>query len=113
MVSIKNNIIRATQGDTIRTTVKFYMPKGTEYVPEQGDVIRFALKSTKKPDDTAILLNVNIPIDSMELVIPAEETKKIPSRRTPYFYDVQITFASGEVYTFIHEGEYYSLPEVV
>ena len=113
MVTIKNNVIRITQGDTLRTSVVFYTEPGVPYIPSEGDRIRFALKSSKSPKDTDVLLNIDIPTDSMVLTVPAEETKKIVSRATPYFYDVVITFENGDVYTFIADGAYYSLPEVV
>lgn len=114
MVEIKDNVIRATQGDTIRTPVQLFTslnPK-VEYVPESGDTIRFALKGTPDPKDTKVLLNIPIPISTMELYIPAEETKKLKARKNPYFYDVEIVLANGDVCTFI-SNEYYSLPEVL
>ena len=113
MVSIKNNVIRITQGDTLRTSVVFYTEPGVPYIPSAGDRIRFALKSSKSANDTDVLINIDIPTDSMILTIPAEETKKVAARSTPYFYDVEITFENGDVYTFISDGDYYSLPEVV
>lgn len=113
MVSIKNNVIRITQGDTLRTPVVFYTEPGVPYVPSEGDVIRFALKSTKNVTDTDVLINVEIPIDTMILTIPAEETKKVVARNRAYFYDVEVRFANGDVLTFIPNGEYYSEPEVV
>jgi len=113
MVSIKNNVIRITQGDTLRTSVVFYTEPDVPYIPSEGDRIRFALKSSKNANDTDILINVEIPTDTMVLTIPAEATKNVPARSTPYFYDVEITFENGDVYTFISDGDYYSLPGVV
>lgn len=113
MVSIKNNVIKITQGDTLRTRVVFFIKPGALYTPSEGDRIRFALKSSRNPVDRDVLLNIEIPADTMELVIPAGLSKKVPARTLPYFYDVEICFANGDVYTFIPDGTYYSLPEVV
>ena len=63
--------------------------------------------------NTNVLVNIEIPITTMELIVPASETKKLPSRKKPYFYDVEVTFANGDILTVIAEGEWYSLPEVM
>ncbi|MBR2259745.1 MAG: hypothetical protein IJ899_20880 [Blautia sp.] len=113
MVEIKNNVIRATQGDTVRTQFVFEIEEGVPYEPSEGDRIRLAVKASKDPQDNNILVDVEIPITTMELVVPSSETKKLPYRRKPCFYDIEVTFAGGDVLTVISEGEWYSMPEVM
>lgn len=43
MVKIKNNKITITKGDTLETHLIIKMSSGEEYVPAEGDTIRFAL----------------------------------------------------------------------
>ena len=115
MVKIENNVITATQGDTVETTVSIYIRDGQSdnyipFVPADTDVIRFAIKSSYKDAEPIIIKN--IPNNTMVLRLEAEETKLLRARRKPYVYDVEITFANGTVYTFIDCEKYYSTNEV-
>ena len=110
MVSIKDNVITITRGDTLETTVAISLQSGEPYVPAEGDRIRFALKSAYR-DNEPIIVKA-IPNDTMVLRLEAEDTKQLTARRTPYVYDVELTTPDGTVDTFIANGNFYVLEEV-
>lgn len=98
MFKVKNNKIYLVRGDTFRATVN--MKLGSEaYVPQEGDYIRFALK--KNYSDATPLLVKEIPNDTLILELAPEDTK--PLAFGSYHYDIEITFANGDVDTFIRE----------
>ena len=115
MVKIENNVITATQGDTVETTVSIYIRDGQSdnyipYEPANNDVIRFAIKSSYK-DEVPIFTKI-IPNNTLQLRLESEDTKLLKARRKPYVYDVEITLANSTVYTFIDRERYYSTEEV-
>lgn len=99
MVTIENNTITITQGDTLETAVLISTSDGDEFTPSAGDVIRFALKGGYR--DAEPLIVKQIPNDTLVLRLESEETKQLPARRRPYVYDVQLTTPDGTVDTFI------------
>ena len=108
--SIKNGRdISLTRGDTLRLKIGIIKDE-EEYTPEDGDVVEFALKRDKMNGDksefrdTAPLVHKVIPNESMILAIESEDTKNLGFGR--YVYDVAITFASGDVSTFIEDAPF-------
>lgn len=97
-VKIKKNRIIMTRGDSLRVTISLTDENGVPYEPVEGDSIRFAAKQTFADEEPTIL--VDIPIDTMELYLAPDETKKFP-QPGEYVYDIQIIFANGDVNTFI------------
>ena len=92
--------IRETKGDTFIAHVEaIRRSTGQAYTPVHGDEIRFALKKTYC--DTECIIEKDIPYDTMILRIDSEDTKELPAG-VPYVYDIQITFANGDVDTFIN-----------
>lgn len=116
MITIKNNKIKMTRGDTLRAEVAITTPAGEPYEPQEGDSVRFALKhSTMNPSyteytDTEPLLVVTIPIDTLALQIDPEDTKELGFG--DYVYDIELTHADGAVDTFIATGSFTLTPEV-
>ena len=115
MYSIKGTTITLTRGDTFITNIS--LKRGTTtYTPTSGDTVRFALKSpdmnarkTAWADDT-VLINKDIPISTMQLKLEPEDTKELDFGQ--YRYDMQITFANGDVDTFIENAVFIINPEV-
>lgn len=111
MLKIKyEKTIYITKGDTLAVQVVIQTQDGGEYVPEEGDEIRFALK--RNYTDPEPLITKAIPNDSLLLTLTAQETKALAAKRTPYVYDIQLTTAAGLVDTFIDCGELYVTQEV-
>lgn len=99
MITIDNNYnIQLTRGDTFIRTLSL-TKNGEPYVPQNGDVIRFAMSREYKGErNYKLLLNKTIPLDTMLWIIEAEETENLPYGT--YYYDLQMTYADGKVETF-------------
>lgn len=95
--TISGTSISLTRGDTLIADISILKADKTPYTPIVGDKVRFAMKS--KYADLVPLLVIDIPIDTMQLVINAEDTKNFAFGR--YIYDIQLTKSTGEVDTFI------------
>lgn len=96
-VNDRTNRISLTRGDTFKAKVSITDSEGVAYTPNEGDKIRFAMK--KDYDEEEPLLLINIPIDTMILVITPEDTKSLEFGK--YVYDIELTKANGDVDTFI------------
>lgn len=99
--SVSGTTITMTRGDTFRAQVSIKNPDGEEYIPTEGDCVRFAMKETW--DDARPLLVKEIPIESMTLILKPEDTKDFAFGN--YVYDIQLTKSTGEVDTFIAKAK--------
>lgn len=99
--SVSGTKIMMTRGDTVKISVMIkYKSTGDSYTPVEGDTVRFAVK--KYLTDKNPVFIKDIPISTMLLVIDPEDTKSLPFG--PYYFDVQLIFANGDVDTFIQNG---------
>lgn len=115
MYTIDKTTISLTRGDSFFCEVGIYK-NGEVYTPQSGDSIRFALKpdvlNSSKTDykaKTPLILKT-IPTDTLILHLNPEDTKYLDFG--DYVYDIQITFANGDVDTFIPESKFIITPEV-
>ena len=109
MYEINGTSIELTRGDSFYCTVGMKnKDDGTDYEPQEGDVVRFALKKKYTDEDPLILKQ--IPIDTMVLHLEPEDTKELAFGT--YCYDVELTKANGDVDTFIAEAEFELTKEV-
>ena len=108
MQRITNNSITLTRGDTFRAELELTDSTGTPYIPSEYDEIRFAMKDDFSENLPAIVKI--IPNDTMLLEIEPEETKNLCPGK--YVYDIQITFANGDVETFINRASFKITEEV-
>ena len=96
MLYLNGNNITLTRGDTLQLQVDICYYDGEAYQPVEGDVVQFFLKPQYKP---GVVVEVDIPIDTLVLELGADVTKALPSG---YFaYDIQLTKADGYVDTFL------------
>lgn len=112
MVKIAGTTITMIKGDTAIINVSITDVDGSEYVPEDGDKIRFAMK--RRYSDPAPVLYIPIPTDTMTLIIRPEHTKELQAGQGDviYKYDIELTKADGTVDTFIPNGSLILLEEV-
>lgn len=104
-----NNTIRMTKGDTLRTKILLTDYEGNEYVPEEGDRIRFAMKRAYSDDEILVLRD--IPVDNLILTLRPSDTKNLEAP-AQYVYDIEMTYANGDVDTFIAKAKLILTEEV-
>lgn len=114
-VFIKENNIKMTRGDTLRTAVVIY--SGSEqYTPVTGDVIKFYMKralmthGNKQFVDETPIITKTISNEDMLLELIPEDTKSLDFGN--YKYDMEITLVDGTVVTFIADASLILTPEV-
>ncbi len=95
--SVSGTTITLTRGDTFEALISIIQEDGNPYVPKEGDIIRFAMKSSYA-DETPLLVK-DIPVSTMILVLEPLDTKKLNFGK--YVYDIQLTTIEGKVDTFI------------
>ena len=108
MYNIQGTTITLTRGDSFYCHLDLKR-NGQAYTPDDGDVIRFALK--KDYFDTNALISQTIPNDTLILCLLPADTKTLAFGT--YVYDIEITFENGDVDTFINEAKFIIAPEVI
>lgn len=98
--SVNKTSITLTRGDTLKLKITVTNADGSPYVPEETDIIRFAMKQSY--EDSSPLVTKIIPHDTLILQLDPSDTKPLAFGR--YVYDVQLTNGDGEVDTFITKG---------
>lgn len=107
--SLNGTTITLTKGDTFKRTLSLKEKStGNPYIPVVGDSIRFAAKKKYKDEECVILKT--IPIDVMLLHLAPGDTKDLAVG--DYVYDIQITYANGDVDTFIDRAKLVLTEEV-
>lgn len=105
-VKIKKIPISLIRGDTLRLQIEILV-NNESYTPQQGDTVRFAMKQSYS--SSKVLIKKIIPNDTLILHLEPKDTKKLLFGT--YVYDIEITFANGDVDTFI-KGPFKLEPEV-
>lgn len=115
MYKIDGNGITLTRGDSLFLQVGITR-NGEQYVPREGDVVHFYLKhdnpryeDAEFQDQTPVISKV-IPNDTLVLHLLPSDTRNLDFG--VYRYDIEITFADGEVSTFIND-EFFRLKREV
>jgi hypothetical protein len=103
MVKINGNRISMTRGDTMQAQVEIFDASGDPYEVQEGDRIRFAMKSMNKDSCGQILLYKEIPNSTLVVTLQPEDTENLPLGE--YGYDIELTKANGVVDTFIAEAK--------
>lgn len=96
---MKGTDIYLTRGDSLLLQLDLTR-NGEEYIPEEGCVVRFAMKRKYSDSDEKVILLKNIPIDTMILEITPEDTKGLSMNKS-FVYDIELTDADGYVDTFL------------
>ena len=109
MVEISGTTIKMTRGDTLRAVLDLFDEEGNRYTPISGDSLRFAMK--KNYNDATPILFKSIPNDTLELWLEPNDTKNLP-QPSSYVYDIEITYANGDVDTFIDKAKLILTEEV-
>ena len=108
MLYIDDKIIKLTRGDTARLTVPIInLANNGEYTMESGDILYFTVKKTAK--DTDFLFQKSV-TGSNSIHIRPEDTAALSFGK--YKYDVQLTTATGDVYTVIEPSTFEVMEEI-
>lgn len=115
--SIDGTKIKLTRGDTFRAQIEI-MIEDEVYTPVDGDSVRFALKHKELKElhgykefiDEDPLVIKSVPIDTMILELEPDDTKHLLFGK--YKYDLEITFANGDVDTFVADAPFEITAEV-
>ena len=105
---IKKNIIGLTRADSMKLKLNLADSQGNEYIPDDGDVIKFGLKTTTDDTEKPMIEKIISP-ESMMLELTPEETDIEPG---DYYYDIEVTLSNGFVTTVIPPTKFKILPEV-
>lgn len=100
-VEVNGTSIKMTKGDTLKLWLKLRDAEDNPYWPEEGDSLRFAMKSNYRDEEPLIVKQ--IPNDSLLLVLNPEDTKGLEAPAA-YVYDIEITYANGDVDTFVDKA---------
>lgn len=99
MLSITDTDITLTRGDSLQ--IQLTLTKAHEtYVPAAGDVIKFYLSSNYK-GNTNYQSYVSKTIDNSTLILELAPEDTASMKYGTYFYQLEITYADGEVDTFL------------
>ena len=109
MYKVDGNSIMLTRGDSFYAEVGIYDAEGHAYEVQSGDVIKFGLKQSTK--ESTCLIEKTIDNNDLILYLSPEDTKELPFGN--YVYDIEITFANGDVDTFINGASFQLKAEVV
>lgn len=110
MQKVKNTTIYLTRGDTLKVQISLSDPDGNPYEPQEGDRIRFAVKKDYNDPEKMLLINKEVPLDTMILTLDPEDTKEMEFG--DYVYDLELTNSAGEVDTFIDRAMFTLTEEV-
>ena len=116
MYVIDGTNIKLTRGDSFYCEISMKNRNGEPYEPQAGDVVRFYLKrdllNPPKSEyiDRNPLISKAVPTDTMILHLEPDDTKGLGFGE--YVYDVELTFANGDVDTFINNARLSLVPEV-
>ena len=107
MFTIKGKTITLTRGDTLKAVVNMVRPnpmlpsdKWERIYPGASDVITF--RASASWDAESSVIEKTVPHDTMTLTLDPEDTEDLDYGQ--YVFDVAITYANGDVDTFIKEG---------
>lgn len=108
MLYIDDKTIKLTRGDTARLTVPIInLANNGEYTMESGDILYFTVKKTAKDSDFLFQKSVT---GSNSIHIRPEDTANLSFGK--YKYDVQLTTATGDVYTVIEPSTFEVMEEI-
>ena len=116
MYIISGTAIKLTRGDSFYAEVGIKNASGTAYVLQEGDKVRFYLKrnvmtpAQAEYADKRPLVTKTIPNDTLILHIEPDDTKNLAFGE--YVYDLELTYANGDVDTFINNAPFALLAEV-
>lgn len=91
--------IDLTRGDTGLFNITLVDKDGSEYIPADGCRLRFAMSAKYYSTASEVLIEKEIPIETMQLEIEPSDTKNLQPKK--YVYDIELTDETGRVSTVV------------
>ena len=116
MYIISGTSVKLTRGDSFYCQIGITDASGDPYVMQTGDTVRFYLKrnvmtaAQAEYADKRPLITKIIPSDTLILHLDPEDTKSLSFGE--YVYDLELTYANGDVDTFINNAPFTLVAEV-
>lgn len=98
-MAVINNSKELTRGDTGLYSITLYDAEGAEYVPSEGEIVRFYLLKKNCDELSDAILVKDIPTDTMQLELTPSETADLATGTYPY--RVRLTDSLGHEWTVI------------
>ena len=110
MLVIRRTNISLTRGDSAYITLSLTSGNGEPFIPSAEDVIRCQVREA--PNGGKLIFNGEISRDDNVIAwhIKPEDTADIEAK--DYYWDAQIEFSNGDIFTFIPFSVFKVLPEV-
>lgn len=110
-VDEESNMIYLTRGDSLYLNITLIDEDGSPYELQTGDNVRFALKKNIEDEECLILKDVEqLPFSRMVLYLEPSDTKDL--EYGTYWYDIELTTATRDVYTPIGPAKFKVTKEV-
>ena len=103
MLSIRNNEIYITRGDSAYIQVELIDDNGAVYTPVSGDKLYFRLK--KSIFGNALLLMKTINTQNMTLELTPNDTSSLEF--TSYRYEIELVTVDGNHFTVVHDKPFF------
>lgn len=111
MLYIEGTNIKLTRGDTAYLKVPLMLERpgqsNAEYTMDAEDILRFTVKSSTRAAEALIAKEEKG--NNVFHIVPGDTA---PLKYREYYYDVQLTMSSGDVFTVIPPSVFEVLPEV-
>ena len=107
MLTIDNNTIYFTKGDTAYLDISLIYADEKPYVAHEGDTITLSLKRNILDSDYSLQKVVNA---GETIVFNPDDTKDLTAGK--YVYDVQLDTSAKEVFTIIPTSDFYLMEGV-
>ena len=106
MLQITGTEIYLTCGDSAAFDITAKSPDGTSYTFQPGDEVKLTVKSSRRKDDTEVLVQRIATIEeasnAARIYLLPEDTKDLDFQK--YYYDVQLKTESGWIDTIIENS---------
>ena len=108
MLTVTNNAIYLTRGDSAYLNIDLKDESGNSYTPAVGDKLYFRVK--QGIFGSKLKVEKEIPIDTLTLEIEPADTVKLSF--TTYRYEIELVTISGQCFTVVENGALTIGPEL-
>ena len=93
-----HNELRIERGTSQMLALTVYYEDGTDYIPQEGDVLRFGVKLDKNQSTYDIIKTGSYDTDAQEWIINLTPSDTAELEFGRYYYDIGLQTSEGEYY---------------